>query len=171
MQTWDKDTLRRAVVDVSDHSSSVSTRGLYVHGSVVAAAGSSASLVAVFGGLHVLVDICSNSVGSGHDHKPTKHPIFDLRLPKRCLHKVFPSVFGTLDPFSMMEFVTTRLKGAEHRDCMISRSIPLRANIPGEVSMPSLVKVICNIVDEWPVIVVHSRETAKRQKADGDSLV
>ena len=40
---------------------------------------------------------------------------------KRCLQKTASAVFGTLDPFSMTEFIVTRLKRAEHRDWMQSR--------------------------------------------------
>ena len=116
MRTWEKDTFRRAAVTVSGFFSSVATREFSVLGSVVAAMGSSASLVAVSGRSHVLFDICGDCLGSGQDRKPIYYPIFDLRLLKRCRHKVFSSVFRTFDPFSMTEFVITRLKGAEHRD-------------------------------------------------------
>ena len=106
---------------------------------------------------------------SGYSHKLVEYPIFDLRLLKCCLQKVSSSVFGSLDPFSMREFIVTRLKGAEHRDWMMSRSSRRRAIITGELSMPSLVEVVSNIVEVWPLIVVYLKETGR--KTDGDSSV
>ena len=69
----------------------------------------------------------------------------------------------------MTEFVVTRLKGAEHRDWMMSRTSLRRAIITGELSIPSLVEVVSNIVGVWPLIVVYLKETGG--KTDGDSLV
>ena len=69
----------------------------------------------------------------------------------------------------MTEFIVTRLKGAELREWMMSRSRLRRAIITGELSMPSLVEVVSNIVGVWPLIVVYLKETGK--KTDGDSLV
>ena len=61
----------------------------------------------------------------------------------------------------MTEFIDTRLKGAEHRDWMMSRSSPHRAIITGELSMPFLVEVVSNIVGVWPLIVVYLKETGR----------
>ena len=69
----------------------------------------------------------------------------------------------------MTEFIVTRVKGAEHRDWMMSRTSLRRAIITGELSMPSLVEVVSNIVGVWPLIVVYIEETGR--KTDGDSLV
>ena len=69
----------------------------------------------------------------------------------------------------MTEFIFTRLKGAEHRDWMMSRFSLRRANITGELSMPSNVEVVSNIVGVWALIVVYLKETGR--KTDGDSLV
>ena len=79
------------------------------------------------------------------------------------------SIFGSLDPFSMTDFIVTRLKGTEHRDWMMSRSSLRHAIITGELSMPSLVEVVSNIVGLWPLIVVYVKETGR--KTDGDSSV
>jgi len=169
MRTWEKGTFRRVAVDVVDRFAVDATHDLSVLGSVVSAVGSSASLVAISGGSHVLADAYKEYLGSGYSHKLVEYPIFDLRLLKRCLQKVSSSVFGSLDPFSMTEFIVTRLKGAEHRDWMKSRSSLRRAIITGELSMPSLVDVVSNIVGVWPLIVVYLKETGR--KTDGDSLV
>ena len=59
--------------------------------------------------------------------------------------------------------------GAEHRNWMLSRSSLCRAIITGELSMPSLVEVVSNIVGVWPLIVAYLKETGG--KTDGDSLV
>ena len=153
-RTWEKVTFRRVAVAVTDHFVVDATPELSLLGSIVAAVGGSVTLVAVSGGSHVLADTYDEYLGSGYGHKLVEYPVFDLRLLKRCLQKVPSSVFGSLDPFSMTAFMVTHLKGAEHRDWMMSRSSPRRGIITGELSMPSLVEVVSNIVGIWSPIVV-----------------
>ena len=167
--TWEKDTFRRVAVAVTDHFAVDATQELSVLGPVVAAVGGSASLVAVSGGSHVLADTYGEYLGSGYSRKLVEYPVFDLRLLKRCLQKVSSSVFGSLDTFSMTEFIVTRLKGAQHRNWMMSRSSPRHAILTGELSMPSLVEVVSNILGVRPLIVVYLMETVR--KTDGDNLV
>ena len=93
MRTWEKNTLRRLAVAVTDRFSSDAMRDLSVFGSVEAAVGGSGSLVAVSGRSHVLADTYNEYLGSGCSHKLLEYPIFDLRLLKRCLQKVSSSVF------------------------------------------------------------------------------
>ena len=51
------------------------------------------------------------------------YPVFDVRLLKRCLQKTASVVFETLDPFSMGEFIVTRLKsGATGLDAIAAVS-------------------------------------------------
>ena len=169
MRTREKDTFRRVTVAVTDRFVVDATHELSVPGSVVAAVCGSASLVAVSGGSHVLADTYSDYLGSGYSHKLVEYPVFDLRLLKRCLRNVSFSVFGSLDPLFMTKFFVTRLKGAEHRDWMMARSSLRRAIITGELSIPSLVEVVSNIVGVWPLIMVYLKETGR--KTDGDSLV
>ena len=78
-------------------------------------------------------------------------------------------MFGSLDPFSITEFVVNRLKGAETRDWMTSRPALRKAIITNDFSMPGLVDVVANIVGVWPLIVSYLKETGR--KDDGDSLV
>ena len=169
MRTWEKDTFRRVAVAVTDRFAVDAIHELSMLGSVVAAVGGSTSLVAVSDGSHVLADTYGVYLGSGYSHKLVEYPVFDLRLLKRCLQKVSSSIFGSLNPFSTTEFIVTRLKGAEHRDWMMSRSSLRRAIITGELSMPSLVGVVSKLVGVWPLIVVYLKETGR--KTDGDSLV
>ena len=169
MRTWEKDNFRRVAVAVTDRFAVDATHELSVFGSIMAAVGGSASLVAVSDWSHVLADTYGEFMGTGYSHKLVEYSVFDLRLLKRCLQKVSSSVFGSLDPFSMTEFVVTRLKGAEHRDWMMSRSSLRHAIITGELSMPSLVEVVKNFVGVWPLIVVYLKETGR--KTDGDILV
>ena len=150
MRTWEKGTFCRVAVDVVDRFTVDATHDVAVLGSFVSAVGSSASLVAISLGSQVQADTYKEYLGSGYSHKLVEYPIFDLRLLKRCLQKVSSSVFGSLYPFSMMEFIVTRLKGAEHRDWMMSRSSLRHAIITGELSMPSLVEVVSNIVGIGP---------------------
>ena len=154
MRTWEKGTFRRVAVDVVERFTGVATHDVAVLGSVVSAVGSSASLVTISSGSHVLADTYKEHLGSGYSQKLVEYPFFDLRLLKRCLQKVSSFVFESLDPFSMTEFIVTRLKGAEHRDWIMSRSSLRRAIITGELSMPSLVEVVSNIGGVWPLIVV-----------------
>ena len=68
MRTWE-DTLRRVAVAVTNRFAVDATHGLLVLGSVIAAVGGSASLVAVSGGSHVLADTYGEYLGSGYSHK------------------------------------------------------------------------------------------------------
>ena len=169
MRTWEKGTFRRIAVAVTNRFDVDATHELSVLESVVAGVGGTTSLVAVSGGSHVLADSYGESLGSGYSQKLVEYLVFDLRLLKRCLQKVSSSACGSLDPFSMTEFIVTRLRGAEHRDWMMSRSSLRHAIITGELSMPSLVEVVSNIVRMWPLIMFYLRETGG--KTDGDSLV
>ena len=69
----------------------------------------------------------------------------------------------------MTKFIVTRLKGAEHRDWVMSRSSLRRAIIAGELYMLLLIEVVSNIVKVWPLIVVYLKETGR--ETDSDSLV
>ena len=83
--------------------------------------------------------------------------------------KTASTVFGVLGPFSVTEFIVTRLKGAEHRDWMQSRQSLRRAIETCDPSLPGLVDVVSNIIGVWPLIVPYLKETGK--KDSGDSLV
>ena len=96
-------------------------------------------------------------------------PFFDLLLLKRCLQKSASVLFGSLGPFPMTEFIAVRLKGAEHKDWMAFRHALRRALVSGDLSMPSLVEVVGNIVGVWPLTVSYLKETER--KTDVDSLV
>ena len=133
--------------------------------SVMAAVGGSASLVADSGGLHVLADTYCEHLGSGFSRQLVEYPVFDLRLLKQCLQKMSSSVFGSLDPFSMTEFIVTCFKGQRIR----SRSSLCHTVITGELSMPSLVEVVSNTVGLWPLIVAYLTETGRQ--TNGDKLL
>ena len=57
----------------------------------------------------------------------------------------------------------------EHHDWMMSPSGLRRAIITGELSFPSLLEVVSNIVGVWLLVVVYLRETARR--TDSDNIV
>ena len=97
------------------------------------------------------------------------YPTFDVNLLKRCQQKTASTVFGTLDPFSMNEFIATRLKGAEYCDWLQSRQSLRRAIETGDLSLRGLVDVVSNIIGVWPLIICYLKETGK--KDSGDSLV
>ena len=82
MRTLGKDFFRRVAVAVTDRFSSEATHELSVLGSVVAAVGGSASLVAVSGESLVLADTYDKYLGSAYSRKHVDYPVIDLRLLK-----------------------------------------------------------------------------------------
>ena len=85
-------------------------------GRILDALGPDVRVVSVQGGSHAVVEAHANFLGSGCQHKLIEYPLFDLRLFKHCLQRSASRVFGTLDPYSMTEFIMNRLKGAESHD-------------------------------------------------------
>ena len=142
------------------------THDLSILGSFLAKVRGLASVVAVSGGSRVLVDTYGDYFESGYDRKLVDYPLFDLRLLKLLLQSISSSAFGSLNLCSMMKFIVTRLNGAEHRDWMMSRSGLRRAIITGELSLPSLLEVVSNIVDVWSLIVVYLKETGETTNGD-----
>ena len=169
VRTWRRDSFYRVAVGVIDRYHGNASSELVILGQVLCAVGSGASLVAISGGSHTLVECYREYLGSGCMRGVLDYPTFDVRLLKRCFHKTASTVFGALDPFSMTEFTVTRLKGAEHRDWMQSRQSLRRAIETGDLSLPGLVDVVSNIIGVWPLIVSYLKETGK--KDSGDSLV
>ena len=141
----------------------------YSFGKIFDATGPDTGVVSLHGGLHVLEEAFASYHGSGYHAKLVEYPTFDLRLLKRCLQRTAASVFGSLDPFSMTEFVVNGLKGPETRDWMESRPALRKATITNDLSMPDLVDVVANIVGVWPLVVWYLKETGS--KDDRDSLV
>ena len=100
-----------------------------VLGRILDAAGPDTAVVSLHGGPHVLAEAFASYLGSGYQSKLIENPTFDLRLLKCCLQRTASFVFGSLDPFSLTEFVVNRLKGAETRDWVASRSALCKAII------------------------------------------
>ena len=169
VRTWQRDSFYRVAVGVIDRYHGDASSELVIFGQVLCAIGSGASLVSSSGGSHTLVESYKEYLGSGCMRGVLDYPTFDVRLLERCLQKIASVVLGTLDPFSMTEFIVTRLKGAEHRDWMQSRQFLPRAIETGDLSLPGLVDVVSNIIGFWPLIVSYLKETGK--KDSGDSLV
>ena len=169
VRTWRRDSFYRVAVGVIDRYHGDASSELVILGQVLCAVGSGASLVGISGGSHTLVESYKEGLGSGCMRGVMDYPIFDVRLLKRCFQKTASSVFGTLDPFSMTEFIVTRLKGAEHRDWMQSRQSLRRVIETGDLSLPGLVSAVSNIIGVWPLIVSYLKETGK--KDSGDNLV
>ena len=169
LRTWERATFRRVCVAMLSGFTADTTLEATFMAKVVDAAGPDTSVVSLHGGPHVLAEVFASYLRSGHRAKLVEYAIFDLRLLKRCLQRTAASVFGSLDPFSMTEFVVNRLKGAETRDWMASRPALRKAIITNDLSMPGLVDVVANIVRVWPLIVWYLKESGR--KDDGDSLV
>ena len=169
VRTWRRDSFYRVAVGVIDRYHGDASSELVILGQILCAIVRGASLVSISGGSHTLVESYKEYLGSGYMRGVLDYPIFDVKLLKRCLKKTASVVFGTLDPFSMTEFIVTRLKGAEHRDWMQSRQFLRRAIETGDLSLPGLVDVVSNIIGVWPLIVSYLKETGK--KDSGDSLV
>ena len=169
VRMWRRDSFYRVALGVIDRYHGDASSELVILGQVLCAIGSGASLVAISGGSHSLVESYNEYLGSGCLRGVLDYPTFDVRLLKRCLKKTASAVFGTLDPFSMTAFIVTRLKGAEHRDWMHSRQSLRRTIETGDLSLPGLVDVVSNIIGVWPLIVSYLKETGK--KDSGDILV
>ena len=169
IRVWKAGEFVRLAVAIIDRYYGDANSELAILGKILSGVGSGASLVALVGGSHTLVECYKEYLGSGYTKTLVDYPVFDARLLKRCLQKTASVVFGTLDPFSMTEFIVARLKGAEHRDWIESRQSLRRAIETGDLSLPSLLDVVSNIVGVWPLIVVYLKETGK--KDNGDSLV
>ena len=160
--------MRLAVAPIDRYHGDADSQ-LAILGKILSAVSSGASFVSLSGGSHTLVECYKEYLGSGYTKTLVDYPIFDVRLLKRCLQKTASVVFGALDPFSMTEFIVTRLKGAEHRDSMQSRQSLRMAIETGDLSLPGLLDVVSNIIGAWPLIVLFLKETGKED--NGDSLV
>ena len=169
VRTWERSRFRRVCVAVLSPFSADTTLEATFLAKIVDAAGPDTSVVSLHGGPHVLAEAFASYLGSGYRAKLVEYLIFDLRLLKRCIQRTSASVFGSLDPFSMIEFVVNRLKGAETREWMASCPALHKAIITNDLSKPGLVDVVANIVGVWQLIVSYLKETGR--KDDGDSLV
>ena len=138
-------------------------------GQILCVIGSGASLVSIFRLSNTLVECYKEYLGSGYMRGLLDYPTFDAKLLKRCLQKTASTVFGTLDPLSMTEFIVTRLKGAGHRDWMQSRQPLQRAIEAVDFSLPVLIDVVSNLIGVWPLIVYYLKKTGK--KDSGESLI
>ena len=169
IRRWKAGEFVRVAEAIIDRYYGDSSSELAILGKILSAVGSGASLVSLSGGSHTLVECYKEYLGSGYAKTLVDYPVFDARLLKRCLQKTASVVFGTLDRFSMTEFIVVRLKGAEHRDWMQSRQSLRQAIETGDLSLPGLLDVVSNIIGVWPLIVSYLKETGK--KDSGDSLV
>ena len=169
VRTWERSTFRRICVAVLNRFSAITTSDATVLGKILDAAGPDSAVMSLHGGPLVLAEAFASYLGSGYQTKLLEYPTFDQRLLKRCLQRTASSIFGSLDPFSLTEFLVNRLKGAETRDWMASRPALRKAIITHDLSMPELVNVVANIVGVWPLIVSFLKETGR--KDEGDSLV
>ena len=68
----------------------------------------------------------------------------------------------------MTELIVMRLKGADHRDWMMSRTTLRRAIVTKELALPLLVAIAAIVVVVSPLIVPYLEDIGK--KTAGDSL-
>ena len=169
IRTWKAGDFVRVAVAIIDRYFGDANSELAILGKILTSVGSGASLVSLSGVSHTLVECYREYLGSGYTKTLVDYLIFDVRLLKPCLQKTSSVVFGTFDPFSMTEFIVTRLKGAEHRDWMQSRQSLRMAIETGDLSLPGLLDVVSNIIGVWPLIESYLKETGK--KDCGDSVV
>ena len=169
VRTWKAGEFVRVALAKFDRYYTDANSELAILGKFLSAMGGGASLVSLSGGSHTLVECYKEYLGSGYTKTLVEYLIFDVRLLKRCLQKTASEVFGTLDPFSVTEFIVTQLKGAEHRDWMQSRQSLRMAIEIGDLSLPGLLDVVSNIIGVCPFIVSYLEETGK--KGSVDSLV
>ena len=153
VQTWEKSSFRRVCVGGLSRFSANTTPEATILAKNLDAAGPNASVVSLHGSLHVLVEAFASYLGSAYHAKLMEYPTSDLRLLKRCLQRTAASVFGSLDPFSMIENVINHLKRAETQDWMVCRPVLRKTNITNDPSLPGLVDVVANFVGVWPLVV------------------
>ena len=111
IKTWKTGEFVRVAVAIIDQYYGDANGGLAISGNILSAVGSGASLVSLSGGSHTPIECYRDCLGSGYTKTLVDYSIFDVRPLKRCLQKTASVVFGTLDPFSMTEFIVTRLRG------------------------------------------------------------
>ena len=162
--------LRRVLVAVIGRYLGDCLPELTVLGRVLSCVGDSASVVSFCGGSNSLVEVFDHYRGEAEKgRRVIDYPMFDLAALKRCIQRSSSLVFGTLDPFSLTEFLIVRLKGSEHRDWMVTRPALRRAIESGHLELPELLDVVANLAGAWPLVVAYIKETAKVDP--GDSLV
>ena len=169
VRTWERSIFQHVCVAVLSRFNANTTLEATFLAKIVDAAGPDTSVVSLHGGAHVLAEAFAGYLGSGYRTNLLQYPIFDLRLFKRCIQRSAASLFWSLYPLSMTEFVVNRLMGQETRDWMASHPALRKASITNDLSMPGLNDVVANIVGVWPLIVSYLKETGR--KDNGDSLV
>ena len=169
IRCWDNSHFRRVYVSILDFFSSNVNEEVVVLGRVTDALGPNVCLVSVHGGPHVPMEAYVSYLGSGYQQKQTEYTLFDLRLFKRCLQWTVWSVFGTLEPYSLTEFIVNRFKMAESCDWRASRPALEKSIISSKLGMPEHVDVAVNMMGVWPLIVSYLKETG--QKDDEESLL
>ena len=168
-ETSEKNLFRRVCLATLDWYSDDPYIEVTVLGCMIDAFGSNVSVVALTDGSQVLAEPFTSYLGSGYRRRVFGYTVFDLRPFKRRLQQTASSVFGSLDTFSMTEFIANRLKRAERRNWMSSCPAVRRAILANDPTMPHLVDFVANIISVWPLIVSYLKETG--HKDDGDSLV
>ena len=134
IKTWKAGEFVRIAVAIIDRYYGDANSKLAIMRKVLSTVGSGASLVFLSRGSHTLVDSYREYLGSGYTKTLEDCHIFDVPVLKRWLQKTTSVVFGTLDPFSMTEFIVTRLKGVVHWDWMQSRQSLRMAIEKGDLS-------------------------------------
>ena len=160
MKTWNQDCCRRVLVGVFNRYAGVCSSELTLLGRLLSSVGSEVSLVSLCGGSETAVEVYEEYLGTGKTRSLIEYPQFILQTLRRCVQKSGSSAFGSMDPFSLVEFLVVRLKGAAHRDWMTSRPALRQALETGCLEMPSLLDVVSNIAGAWPLIVSFMRETS-----------
>ena len=167
VRTWRKNSFYRVAVVAIDRYHGGAGSELIILGQVLSATGNAASVVS--GGSHTFVECYKEFLESGYMRGLLDYPTFDVRLLEHCLEKTASTVFGTLDCFSITQFIVSRLKRTEDCDRMQSRQSLRMAIETGDLSLPGMVDVVSNIIGVWPLFVFYLKETGK--KDSGDSLV
>ena len=144
IRCWENSQFLPVCVSVLDRFSSSVNEEVVVLGRIIDAHGLNVRVVSAHGGPRALVEAYVNYLGSKYQQKLIENPLINLRLFKHCLQRTASIVFGTLDPYSLAEFIVNRLKGAESRDWMTSRPALKKA-----IKSSSLCK---NLWTSWPIL-------------------
>ena len=169
VRTWRRDSFYRVTVGVIDRYHGDASSELVILGQFLSAIGSGALWSQFLGGHRLSWNATKSIWGADAFADCWTIQFLTSSCSNAAYKQTASTVFGTLDPFSMTEFIVTRLQGAEHCDWMHSRQALRRSIDTGDLSLPGLIDVVSNIIGVWPLIVSYLEETG--EKDSDDSLV
>ena len=132
-------------------------------GRAIAALGPNVRVVLMHGGPHAPVEAFVSYLDSGYQEKLIEKWFFKLCWFEGCLKRIASSVFGSLDPHSMEEFLVNRPKGADGGDWTASRPGPKKAIVTSSLVMKVLLEIEINNLAIWPLIFLYLKKNMRNR--------